>query len=98
MARDGKGKGLIGDIRRVGIIVAGDPPVRFIEPIVGHDVEPVALKFRWTHGQGSDFEIPVRDLTAEEIVQLVNRALSERRLVFGFQVPDSPAIVPPGGM
>ena len=80
---------------KIGIIVAGDPPERYVEPIVGGDVEPVALKFRWTNGKGTDFEIPARDLTPQEIIQVVNRALVERRLEFGFRETSGSPIVPP---
>lgn len=78
-----------------GVIVAGDPPMRHFEQIMAGDVEPVALKFRSRRG-GQDFEIPVRNLTPVEIIMIVNRALAEGQIEFGFRPKGGggPALMP----
>lgn len=95
-------KGHVMDMRRnpllpgvVGVIVAGDPPQRELERIVAQGAEPVALKFRALDGHG-DFEIPVRDLTPQEVCTVVMRAMHDQKIVFGFAPnPNQPGRIVP---
>jgi len=84
--------------KHIGIIVAADVPHHLLPQLQDGALEPVALVMRYRNGRGSDQQLPVRDLEPDEIVSVVNRALKEGRLEYGFRVPQAPGLITPGRM
>lgn len=77
----------------IGIIVAADFPAERTPDLEARLVEPVRLVFAYKKRQKEPFELPVRDLSAIEIVAVVNKGLQERKIEFGFRpigLPSSP--------
>lgn len=71
--------------KQLGIVFAADVSMEKAAPIQQGECEPVAVIFRFRSGRREDFQVPVRDLVPEEIIAVVNRALAEGRMEFGFR-------------
>lgn len=82
---------------RVGIVVAADVPEEEYARMMDRKLAPVTLKFRNVENR-QEFEVPVRDLTPIEVCMVVQRAIEEQKIEFGFRPRPGAGIVGPGGM
>lgn len=79
-----------------GVILACDVPDRYAEQFLANEVEPVFIVFRRRPGGGDAFSAPVRDLSGTEVCLVVNRALQEGKIEFGFRPKDTPPLAAGG--
>lgn len=80
----------------IGIIVAADYPAALLPDLEARLVEPVRLIFAYKKRQKDPFELPVRDLGPIEVIAVVNKALAEGKIEFGFRPRPGPAL--PSGL
>lgn len=73
-----------------GIVVAADIPQQFAELVLTRAVEPVMLVFQKKGGETA-FTAPIRDLNGLEVCLVVNRAMNEKKIAFGFRPQDGTA-------
>lgn len=81
-------KGMVASNIGVGIVVAADVPPEYLTELQNGNLVPVQLVFvRGTDRHGDPIKMPVRDLVSEEIIGVVNRAIAEGKIEFGFRKP-----------
>lgn len=82
------------------VVVAADVPDKYRGLLEDGKLQPVKLVFlvRSMNAGGSQLiEMDVRDLWPEEIIAVVNRALAEGRIEFGFRRKGTGGLVQLGG-
>ena len=70
----------------VSVIVAGIVPAGLAGSVMQGDLQPLWLTMGWRNGREEPVRFDVRDLTPEEVIMVVNRALEDQRVQFGFRV------------
>jgi hypothetical protein len=81
----------------IGIIVAGDMPENFVPALEASEVMPIAIVFAFKDKRQDPFEVPCRPPNGVEVCLLVNRALVEGKIEFGFRAKDNAGPIVTGG-